>query len=119
MTRSADGSIAHRRPSIRLTTVPHVASSRRFHLTMRQRFASRTRARTRSRQVETASTSFEPTREAPRRSREFLRNMLHLWHADDLSEVAEIVTGELVANVVLHAVTAFVVDMTWDDPELR
>jgi hypothetical protein len=45
--------------------------------------------------------------------------MLTLWNADDLTEVAELLTAELVTNVVCHAVTAFDVELSWDEPTLR
>ena len=45
--------------------------------------------------------------------------MLTLWDADDLTEVAELLTAELVTNVVSHAVTAADVALLWDERTLR
>ena len=45
--------------------------------------------------------------------------MLALWNADDLTEVAELLTAELVTNVVCHAVTSADVELLWDEPTLR
>ena len=45
--------------------------------------------------------------------------MLALWNADDLTEVAELLTGELITNVVCHAVTSADVALLWDEPTLR
>jgi anti-sigma regulatory factor (Ser/Thr protein kinase) len=56
---------------------------------------------------------------ASRLSREFVREMLALWNADDLTEVAELLTAELVTNVVCHAVTSADVALLWDEPTLR
>jgi anti-sigma regulatory factor (Ser/Thr protein kinase) len=52
-------------------------------------------------------------------SRAFVRDLLKVWDAEELTEVAELVTSELVANVVRHAVTAVDVNVAWDDPILR
>jgi two-component sensor histidine kinase len=45
--------------------------------------------------------------------------MLALWNANDLTEVAELLTAELVTNVVSHAVTSADVALLWDEPTLR
>jgi hypothetical protein len=45
--------------------------------------------------------------------------MLALWDADDLTEVAELLTAELVTNVVCHGVTSADVALLWDEPTLR
>ena len=39
---------------------------------------------------------------AARRAREFLRDALQIWCLQGVSDIAELLTGELVANVVLH-----------------
>src|SRR2546421_9555497 len=66
-----------------------------------------------------ASQEFEPTASAARLSRVFVRELLAVWNADELTEVAELVTSELVTNVVRHASTVVAVDVSWDDPTLR
>ena len=48
-----------------------------------------------------------------------VRDMLAVWNADELTEVAELLTSELVANAVRHAMTAVDLDVSWDDPTLR
>jgi anti-sigma regulatory factor (Ser/Thr protein kinase) len=62
---------------------------------------------------------FPSTVDAPAESRAFLRELLQLWNADELCEVAELLTTELVVNVVRHAVTTVDVNVLWDDPTLR
>ena len=39
---------------------------------------------------------------APRRAREFLRHVLRSWCLQGVGDIAELLTGELVANVVRH-----------------
>jgi anti-sigma regulatory factor (Ser/Thr protein kinase) len=39
---------------------------------------------------------------APRRAREFLRDVLRIWCLERVGDVAELLTDELVANVVRH-----------------
>jgi anti-sigma regulatory factor (Ser/Thr protein kinase) len=63
--------------------------------------------------------TFEPTDSAPALSRRFIREMLQVWHADDLADTAELLTTELVTNVVRHAVGEVGVDLEWADPTLR
>jgi anti-sigma regulatory factor (Ser/Thr protein kinase) len=45
--------------------------------------------------------------------------MLEVWDADDLADTAELLTTELVTNVVRHAVGGIGVGLEWDDPTLR
>jgi len=45
--------------------------------------------------------------------------MLEVWHADELAETAELLTTELVTNVVRHAVGGVGVELEWHDPTLR
>ena len=63
--------------------------------------------------------TFEPTLHAPAASRRFVREMLEVWDADDLAETAELLTTELVTNVVRHAVGGIGVELEWDEPTLR
>jgi anti-sigma regulatory factor (Ser/Thr protein kinase) len=49
----------------------------------------------------------------------FVHELLLLWNADELCDVAELLTTELVANVARHAVTSVDVNVLWDDPTLR
>jgi anti-sigma regulatory factor (Ser/Thr protein kinase) len=48
-----------------------------------------------------------------------LREFLDACDADDLAPTAELLTTELVTNVVRHAVTPLTVDLAWNDPTLR
>jgi len=66
-----------------------------------------------------AETWYEPTSLAPVAGRRFVRAMLELWHADDLCDVAELLTSELVTNVVRHAATPVSLALRWDVPRLR
>jgi anti-sigma regulatory factor (Ser/Thr protein kinase) len=63
--------------------------------------------------------TFEPTLHAPAASRRFVRQMLEVWDADDLADTAELLTTELVTNVVRHAVGGIGVELEWEDPTLR
>jgi two-component sensor histidine kinase len=45
--------------------------------------------------------------------------MLEIWHADELVDVAQLLTTELIVNVVRHAVTSIDLSISWDDPSLR
>jgi anti-sigma regulatory factor (Ser/Thr protein kinase) len=63
--------------------------------------------------------TFEPTLQAPAASRAFVREVLAIWDADDLADTAELLTTELVTNVVRHAVGGIGVDLEWDDATLR
>jgi anti-sigma regulatory factor (Ser/Thr protein kinase) len=65
------------------------------------------------------SQDFEPHADSVGLSRTFLGDLLALWEADELHEVAGLLTTELVANVVRHAVTNANVCVTWEDPTLR
>ena len=51
--------------------------------------------------------------------RHFVRDMLAVWQAQDLSSDAELLTSELVANAVRHAMSDAHVQLTWSDPTLR
>lgn len=57
--------------------------------------------------------------DSPAQSRAFVHDLLVLWNADELCDVAELLTTELVANVARHAVTSVDVTVLWDDPMLR
>jgi len=52
-------------------------------------------------------------------SREFLREQLRSWGADDLEPDAGLLLTELVANVLRHAHTPLSVRVEWDPPNLR
>jgi anti-sigma regulatory factor (Ser/Thr protein kinase) len=65
------------------------------------------------------SRTFEPTLGAPALSRRFVREMLEVWHADDLLDTAELLTTELVTNVVRHAVGGIGIELVWEEPTLR
>ena len=47
-------------------------------------------------------TRFAATPTAPREARAFLRDALQTWRLDGVGEITEILTSELVANVVRH-----------------
>src|SRR5262245_3841163 len=66
-----------------------------------------------------AGTVLEATLDAPRLSRRVLREVLEVWEADDLAEVAELLTSELVSNVVMHALTEVDMEVSWDEEVLR
>lgn len=51
-------------------------------------------------------------------ARQFVDAALRVWHLDDLTEVAQLLTSEVVTNAVLHARSAFRVTATWTPPEL-
>ena len=65
------------------------------------------------------SRAFEPTTSAPALSRQFIREMLEVWQAEDLADTAELLTTELVTNVVRHAVGGIDVELEWSEPTLR
>lgn len=52
-----------------------------------------------------ASARFAASREAPRQARVFVAGQLERWELQELSDVATLLTSELVTNVVLHAGT--------------
>src|SRR5689334_8323734 len=66
-----------------------------------------------------ARRSFEPTPSAPGLSRRFVREMLDVWDADDLVATAELLTSELVSNVVRHAVSTVGLELAYEDATLR
>jgi anti-sigma regulatory factor (Ser/Thr protein kinase) len=45
--------------------------------------------------------------------------MLALWDADDLTDVAELLTTELVTNAVLHAMTDAHLQLEWSPPRVH
>ena len=65
------------------------------------------------------SRTFEPTTSAPALTRHFVREMLEVWQADDLADTAELLTTELVTNVVRHAVGGIGVELEWTESTLR
>jgi anti-sigma regulatory factor (Ser/Thr protein kinase) len=66
-----------------------------------------------------AALTFPGTPAAAAQSREFVREMLAVWDADDLTNVAELLTTELVTNAIRHAMTDAHVQLTWSAPTLR
>jgi anti-sigma regulatory factor (Ser/Thr protein kinase) len=50
----------------------------------------------------TLSVRLAPTIEAPATARSFLRSEMHTWALDGLGELTELLTSELVTNVVHH-----------------
>ena len=61
----------------------------------------------------------EPDPSAVRRARELVAAALASWDRDDVVEVAELLTSELVSNAVVHARTAFTVSVQADPPVAR
>jgi anti-sigma regulatory factor (Ser/Thr protein kinase) len=59
--------------------------------------------------VETVSCEFSPVDTAGTDARAFLRSTLETWELDGLGEVTELLTDELVTNVVRHAGTRMTV----------
>ena len=57
----------------------------------------------------------EPAPLAVRETRRFVRDILRVWDADILAEVAELLAGELVTNAVLYAETPIDVHLAWSD----
>lgn len=66
-----------------------------------------------------AAATFPAEPGAVTQCRHFVRDMLAGWHAEDLSNDAELLTTELVANAVRHATSAARVQLTWSNPTLH
>jgi anti-sigma regulatory factor (Ser/Thr protein kinase) len=62
---------------------------------------------------------FSPELDASRESRQFVHDALDAWGCVALDEVAQLLTTELVTNVVRHARTDIGVRVSWDDGVLR
>jgi anti-sigma regulatory factor (Ser/Thr protein kinase) len=56
---------------------------------------------------------------APTAARTFVRDLLASWRCDDPGRVAELLTSELVSNVVLHARTSLRIDASLSGAVLR
>src|SRR5438128_8726188 len=72
--------------------------------------------------IRSLSARLESTPLAVRETRRFVRDILRVWDAEILAEVAELLAGELVTNAVLYAETPIDVNMAWSDgdaPRLR
>jgi anti-sigma regulatory factor (Ser/Thr protein kinase) len=69
--------------------------------------------------VRAADAAFEPTVDAPRLSRAFLREHLAEWGALSCEHEAVLVVTELVTNVVRHAATPVRVHAEFEAPNLR
>lgn len=61
----------------------------------------------------------QPEPSSARAARELVAAALAAWEMDDLVEVAQLLTSELVTNVVLHAKTAFQVAVEAEPPVAR
>ena len=66
-----------------------------------------------------ADAAFEPTIDAPRSSRAFIREHLADWGALECEHEAVLVVTELVSNVVRHAATPIHIHAEFDAPNLR
>lgn len=63
--------------------------------------------------------AFEPESANASLARRFLTSTLQEWHCDRIADTAILLVGELVANVVLHAQTAFEVTVHLEGQRLR
>lgn len=61
----------------------------------------------------------QPDPSSVRKARELVTSALAAWDMDDLVDVAELLTSELVTNAVLHAGTAFRVAVEAEPPVAR
>jgi anti-sigma regulatory factor (Ser/Thr protein kinase) len=66
-----------------------------------------------------AETQFPALDTAPQDARAFLRETLHTWALDGFGEVAELLTSELVSNVVKHVGEPMTLRLTVDGTRLR
>jgi anti-sigma regulatory factor (Ser/Thr protein kinase) len=66
-----------------------------------------------------AAATFPDTPAAVAQSRQFVRDMLVVWDADDLTDIAELLTSELVTNAIRHAMTNVDLHLAWSPPTLR
>ena len=64
-------------------------------------------------------TQFPATAEAPQSARAFLRAALQTWQLDGFGEVTELLTDELVANVVRHVGSPMTLRATSEGATLR
>jgi hypothetical protein len=62
---------------------------------------------------------FDATIDAPGFARHFVTSILRTWGADDLSHVAEQLTSELVATMVVQAAKPLEISLVWRNPALR
>jgi anti-sigma regulatory factor (Ser/Thr protein kinase) len=65
--------------------------------------------------VETARLELPGTPAAPSVARLFVRNLCEEWGATALTDVAELLSSELVTNAVLHAQSAVELEAAYDD----
>lgn len=69
--------------------------------------------------MERVETQFPSTETASRSARSFLRGALETWALDGLGEVTELLTSEVVSNVVRHVGSAVVLRAIRDDDWIR
>lgn len=72
--------------------------------------------------IRSLSARLEATPLAVRETRRFVRDILRVWDAEILAEVAELLAGELVTNAVVYAGTPIDVHLAWSNggaPRLR
>jgi anti-sigma regulatory factor (Ser/Thr protein kinase) len=70
--------------------------------------------------IERVRVPIPATNEAAQFSRRLVRTYLAVWHAQDLTDVAQLLTTELVTNVVRHTNSAVAnLEMRWHDSTLR
>jgi anti-sigma regulatory factor (Ser/Thr protein kinase) len=69
--------------------------------------------------MESVETQFPATAEAPQSARAFLRATLKTWQLDGFGEVIELLTDELVTNVVRHVGSPMTLRATSEGATLR
>jgi serine/threonine-protein kinase RsbW len=69
--------------------------------------------------MESVETQFPATAEAPQSARAFLRATLQTWQLDGFGDVIELLTDELVTNVVRHVGTPMTLRATAEGETLR
>src|SRR5438105_13007485 len=65
--------------------------------------------------IRSLAARLEPAPLAVRETRRFVRDILRVWDAEVLAELAELLAGELVTNAVLYAETPIDVSLAWSD----
>lgn len=65
--------------------------------------------------METARLELPGTPVAPSVARLFIRNLCREWGADEVCDVAELLSSELVTNAVIHARSTVALEAAYDD----
>jgi anti-sigma regulatory factor (Ser/Thr protein kinase) len=64
-------------------------------------------------------TRLAPEVTAPRRARDFVAQACAAWHAEQFSELGQLVVSELVSNAVLHSGTGIELELRLERTQLR